>query len=296
MKGYILDRKTLSTAAGPYIAVFDSGVGGLTVLEELRKAYPTHSFLYLGDTARVPYGTKSAAIVTRYALEAAWFLSRYPLECFVIGCNTVSAVAIPALRAAYSNLPILEVVTPGAQAAVEATITKQILVLGTEGTISSGAYQRALHAIDPEIEVHGVACPFFVPLAEEGVVEGPLVKLAIEMYIKKCFENSDIDTVVLGCTHYPLLRKTIQEVVGEKIKVVDSAGLLVKKLKNYLIHPIESRPRLRMFVTDHPGRFMRVGKRFLEGNLEEPTQIDLEEMFYEHQRMMGEQNISNLNQ
>lgn len=280
-----MDRKTLTTAAGPYVAVFDSGVGGLTVLTEIRKAYPNNSFLYLGDTARVPYGTKSGSMVTRYALEATWFLSRYPLECFVVACNTVSAVAMQALRAAHPNTPILEVVTPGAQAAVEASQTKQILVLGTEGTISSGAYQKAIHAIDPEIEVYGVPCPLFVPLAEEGIISGPIAKMTAEMYLQEHLKDRDIDTVVLGCTHYPLLRKVIQEVVGEKINVVDSVGPLIKKLRSYLVHPIEGRPRLRMFVTDHSERFMRIGRRFLEGNLEEPTQIDLEEMFYENHRV-----------
>ncbi len=286
-KELTLERKTLTTAAGPYIAVFDSGVGGLTVLAELRKQYPNNSFLYLGDTARVPYGTKSPVMVTRYALEAAWFLSRYPLECFVIACNTVSAVALPALRAAHPDIPILEVVTPGALSAVEATQNKQILVLGTEGTIASGAYQKAIHALDPEIEVYGVACPLFVPLAEEGIVSGPIVKMTVQMYLEP-FLKKEIDTIVLGCTHYPLLRNAIQEAVGENVKVVDSVAPLTKRLRSHLIHTIEGRPRLRIFVTDHSDRFMRIGRRFLDGNLDEPTQIDLEEMFYENQRLINE--------
>ena len=222
--------------AGPYIAVFDSGVGGLTVLAELRKTFPKHSFLYLGDTARVPYGTKSATMVIRYALESAWFLSRYPLDCLVIGCNTVSAVAISALKGAYPDLPILEVIHPGAQAAVEASENKRILVLGTEATIASRAYQQAIHSLDPEIDVFGIACNLFVPLAEEGILDGPIPKMIAEEYLKEALKN-DVDTIVLGCTHYPLLKKVIQEVAGEKIKIVDSAVSLARKLQSSLMLP-----------------------------------------------------------
>lgn len=278
-----MDRKTLSTMAGPYIAVFDSGVGGLTVLAQLRKMFPKHSFLYLGDTARVPYGTKSATMVIRYALESAWFLSRYPLDCLVIGCNTVSAVAITALKGAYPDLPILEVINPGAQAAVEATQNKRILILGTEGTIASRAYQKAIHSIDAEIEVFGIACNLFVPLAEEGIFDGPICKMIAQEYLQEALKQ-EVDTIVLGCTHYPLLRKTIQEVAGENIQIVDSAIPLAKKLKTSLVLPDQEKPRLRIFTTDIPHRFMKIARFFLEENIEEPTHIDLEAMFYAAER------------
>lgn len=279
-----MNSKSISKASGPYIAVFDSGVGGLTVLAELRKKYNDRSFLYLGDTARVPYGTKSKSTVIRYALEAAWFLNRYPLDCLVIGCNTVSAVAIPALRASYPNLPILEVVTPGSEAAVQSTESKEIIVLGTEGTIASGAYRQAIHSIDPEINVISKACPLFVPLAEENIREGELPLLAVKRYLEDIL-TPEVDTIVLGCTHYPLLKNVIQEFVGENIKIVDSAAPLSHKLVKYLSPELEGGPRMRIFTTDFPERFMQIGVHFLEAPIEDPTHIDLEEMFYKNQKM-----------
>ncbi|HNZ67481.1 MAG TPA: glutamate racemase, partial [Planctomycetota bacterium] len=253
---------------------------GLTVLAELLKAYPKHSFLYLGDTARVPYGTRSSSLVIRYALEATWFLTRYPLDCLVIGCNTVSAVAIPSLRAANPNVAILDVITPGAQSAVESTVTGKIMVLATEGTIASRAYEKAIHALEPEAEVIGIPCPLLVSLAEEGITKGEIPESIIRHYISKKLDE-EIDTIVLGCTHFPLFRNTVQAIVGDKIKVVDSTGPLVKKLKTYLT-PIgdSTKQRLRMFTTDLPERFMKIGVTFLERPIDEPTLLDLESMFY----------------
>lgn len=268
-----------SAMLSSYIAVFDSGVGGLTVLSALRATYPNRAFLYLGDTARVPYGTKSPEVVTQYALESAWFLSRFPLDAIVVACNTVSAVALPALHATYPNIPIFGVVGPGARAAVEATQSKQIAVLGTEGTIASGAYRKAVHALDPEIEVTGIACPLFVPLVEEGILGGQIPRLAVEHYLHDKIGPA-IDTVVLGCTHYPLLREVIQDVVGARVKIVDSALSLAHELVSYLPVTPRGEPRLRIFTTDSPERFMRIGARFLGSQVVEPTRINLEEMIY----------------
>lgn len=278
--------KLTTMSLGPYIGVFDSGVGGLTVLASLRKAYSNRSFLYLGDTARVPYGTKSATTVTRYALESAWFLTRYPLEALVVACNTVSAVALPALRAAYPNIPIFGVVVPGARAAVEATNNKQVAVLATEGTIASGAYQEAIHAIDPDIDVIGRPCPLFVPLVEEGILTGSIPRMVVEHYLNGLQEKG-IDTIVLGCTHYPLLREVIQEVVGNGVHIVDSTTYLVHELSGALATPPKE-PRLRVFTTDFPERFMKIGARFLGSVVGEPTRIDLEEMVYTDRRAREE--------
>lgn len=261
-----------------YIALFDSGVGGLTVLSALRRAYPQHNFIYLGDTARVPYGTKSEAIVTRYALELTAFLNRYPLTALIVACNTASAVAIPALRVTYPKLPVLGVVEPGAQAALRATQSKRIVVLGTEATIASGAYREAVHKLDAAVEVIGIACPLFVPLAEEGLLEGELPQLAARHYLKD-MDRWNVDTVLLGCTHYPLLRKTIEKAVGPEICVVDSAIPLVEELEKYL--PPESGKSLRVFTTDSPQRFMRIGEKFLGAPVIEPTRISIEDMVYQ---------------
>jgi glutamate racemase len=276
-----------SAMLSSYIAVFDSGIGGLTVLSVLRHTYPNRSFLYLGDTARVPYGTKSPEVVTQYALESAWFLSRFPLDAIVVACNTVSAVAMPALHATYPDIPIFGVVGPGARAAVEATRSKQIAVLGTEGTIASGAYRKAVHANDPEIEVTGIACPLFVPLVEEGILSGQIAKLAVEHYLAGKIAK-EIDTVVLGCTHYPLLREVIQEVVGPQIKIVDSAAPLAQELSAHLPAAPRGEARLRIFTTDSPERFMRIGARFLGSAVVEPTRINLEEMIYAKRLVGGE--------
>lgn len=287
-----MSGKTISTMAGPYIAVFDSGVGGLTVLAELLKAYPSHSFLYLGDTARVPYGTRSSELVIRYALEAEWFLTRYPLDCFVIACNTVSAVALTALHAATPNIAILDVITPGAQAAVDATTTGKIMVVATEGTIASHAYEKAIHALEPEAEVVGIPCPLLVSLAEEGVISGNIPESIIRYYIEeRLAQDPEIDTIVLGCTHFPLLKPVFKKIVGDSIHVVDSALPLVHRLKPYLTPTTEnSRPRLRMFTTDLPERFMRIGAAFLERPLEEPTLLDLESMYSNHHRQYQNEN------
>lgn len=278
---------TASSLLASYIGVFDSGVGGLTVLSVLRKAYPNRSFLYLGDTARVPYGTKSPDVVTQYALEAAWFLSRYPLDALVVACNTVSSVALPALHAAYPNIPILGVVIPGAKAAVEATKTGQVVVLGTEGTIASGSYRKAVQALNLEVEVTGIACPLFVPLVEEGILSGPIPKLAVEHYLAGRI-NDQIDTIVLGCTHYPLLREVIQEVAGSRVTIVDSAIPLAQELASHLPPCSATEGKLRIFTTDFSERFMRIGAKFLGSRVMEPTRIDLEEMLYSERRIPAE--------
>lgn len=271
---------------GRHTAIFDSGVGGLTVLAALRRADPGRSFLYLGDTARVPYGTKSPAIVTRYALEAAWFLHRYDVEALVVACNTASAVALPALRAAYPDLPVLGVVEPGARAALAATRSGRIAVLGTEGTVASGAYREAIHAHRPDAVVVESACPLFVPLAEEGVTEGPLARLAVERYLEGLLEQ-DVDTIVLGCTHYPLLRELIADVAGTGVRIVDSAEPLAEELQRRVSPAEEGDASLRLFTTDHPGRFVGIGAPFLGAPIETPTRVDLEGLVVEERQRLG---------
>jgi glutamate racemase len=248
------------------IGVFDSGVGGLTVLRELRCQVPGESLIYLGDTARVPYGTKSSPTVLRYAHEAARFLLDQQVKLLVVACNTASAVALEGLTERY-QVPVVGVIEPGARRAIEVSANGRIGVIGTEGTIRSGAYERALRQERADIVVHTAACPLFVPLAEEGWAGHEVARLAAREYLAPLLDEG-IDTLVLGCTHYPLLKPMLQEVVGPQVKLVDSAQETAKAVAAQLLeHRLLGQPHPalppRYFVTDIPDRFERVGGAFL---------------------------------
>jgi glutamate racemase len=262
------------------IGVFDSGVGGLTVLKALMERLPLESTVYLGDTARVPYGTKSGEVVTRYSLANAEALLEYDLKALVVACNTASAVALPALEAKLP-IPVLGVIVPGAQVAAATTKSGKVAVIGTPGTIASGAYQAALHATAPSLEVHTRACPLFVPLAEEGWVEGDVPRLVAEKYLRENgLLEGGVDTLVLGCTHYPLLAPVLQQVVGPGVTLVDSAKASAERLAAVLrereLTRLERGTVERHYlVTDTPTRFLEVGQRFLGRPLSGARQIDL---------------------
>ena len=254
-----------STADLP-IGVFDSGVGGLTVLRELRRALPLESTLYLGDTARVPYGTKSPATVVRYSRQNARLLAARGIKFLVVACNTSSALAMEALRHDFS-FPMTGVIEPGAEAACRATRARKIGVIGTSATIRSGAYTAALQARDASIRVEGKACPLLVALAEEGWTDGPLAELAAREYLS-AFQRSAIDVLLLGCTHYPLLAPVISRVMGEGVQVIDSAratAAFVAKLlsQHQLAAPPGTAPRHGYLVTDSRERFLELAPRFL---------------------------------
>jgi glutamate racemase len=265
----------MSRRAQP-IGIFDSGVGGLTVLRALIERLPNESTVYLGDTARVPYGTKSAEVVTRYSLKNAQFLVDRDIKLLVVACNTASAFALPALRKALS-VPVVGVIEPGARAAAQKTKTGRVGVIGTPGTIQSGAYQRSLEAVRSSVEVFSQACPLFVPLAEEGWTDGEVPRLVAKKYLG-VFRAHGVDTLVLGCTHYPLLRTVISEVVGEGIALVDSAeataAAVVEMLKGDAATG-SAQPAREFFVTDVPNRFVEVGERFLGRRLEHAEQVDI---------------------
>lgn len=261
------------------IGVFDSGVGGLTVLKALMERLPLESTVYLGDTARVPYGTKSADVVTQYSLANARALAEYDIKLLVVACNTASAVALPALREKLP-IPVVGVIEPGAKVAAEATRTGKVAVIGTPGTIASGAYTQALHAIRPSLEVHSQACPLFVPLAEEGWVDGEVPRLVAQEYLGQGFLSGGVDTLVLGCTHYPLLTHVIEQVAGPRVTLVDSAHAtadeVARVLRGEALHRTERLAVERHFlVTDTPKRFLEVGARFLGRPLSGARQIDL---------------------
>jgi len=248
------------------IGVFDSGIGGLTVLKEVFRKLPDESTVYLGDTARVPYGIRSAETVTRYSFENTGFLVSMGIKVLVVACNTVSAVSLEEIKGKLS-MPVIGVIEPGARAAVRATRNKNVGVIGTEATVNSGAYARIIRAIDASIRVFSLPCPLFVPLAEEGLTDDAIATMVAERYLKNLKEKG-IDTLVLGCTHYPLLKDVIGKVMGEGITLIDSATETVGEIKETLVRNdikgSPSRQPLRKFyVTDAPEKFLKVGERFL---------------------------------
>ncbi|NWH08150.1 MAG: glutamate racemase [Alphaproteobacteria bacterium] len=252
------------------IGIFDSGMGGLTVMRAIGARLPKERIVYLGDTARLPYGTKSAETVTRYAVQAVRHLRRYDVKAIVVACNTASAVALPALEAALSPLPVIGVVGPGARAAVGATRTGRIAVIATEGTVRGGAYALAIHQLHPGAQVVQRACPLFVALAEEGWVDGPVAALTAERYLSDIFAGdaaSRPDTLVLGCTHFPALAGVIAKAAGPGVALVDSAATAAEALAAVLEarglaqHAGGGAPQF--LATDAIERFARVGGLFL---------------------------------
>jgi glutamate racemase len=260
------------------IGVFDSGIGGLTVLKEVIRQLPDESTIYLGDTARVPYGIRSPETVIRYAFENTQFLCSQDIKLLVVACNTASSVSIDAIKAKVS-IPVIGVIEPGAKAAVRATKNRKVGIIGTEATVRSNAYTRAIHAVDRNIEVFGLACPLFVSLVEEGWTEGHITALIAREYLSR-IQDKGIDTVVLGCTHYPLLKMVIAEVMGEKVGLIDSAVEISYEIKATLEalgmkrEPGGNSLR-KFFVTDSPERFLMVGERFLGQKLEHIDTIEV---------------------
>lgn len=210
------------------IGIFDSGIGGLTVVKELLRAAPDASFVYLGDTARYPYGNKSRETLERYALEDAAFLLSRGATSLVVACNTASALAIDALKAAHPNVPIHDVIAPAVEDAC-AVAKKRIGVIGTRATIGSGVYQKKLHAASPQLDIVAQSCPLFVPLVEEGWLEDPETKRIVKHYLYP-LRSQNVDTLILGCTHYPLLAPIIKRFMGNRTAIVDSASSVVRRV------------------------------------------------------------------
>jgi glutamate racemase len=258
------------------IGIFDSGIGGLTVVQQLLEILPHEALLYLGDTARTPYGTKSAEVVRRYSFENTQFLVDKGIKLLVVACNTSSAVAVEALRERY-DLPVIGVIEPGAKAACGTTRNGKIGVIGTEATIASGCYTTALRRCRADIEIYTRPCPLFVPLAEEGWIDNGVAQLTAEIYLSS-LRRSGIDTLILGCTHYPLLSDVIRQVMGGGVALVDSARATAVAVREALANAglLAQRERgsASFFVTDAPERFVRVGARFLGSQVDSAVRIE----------------------
>ena len=280
----------------PVIGVFDSGVGGLTVLKELVALVPAADYLYFGDTARLPYGSKSVETVARYAISAARFLEEKKIALLVVACNTATALALPQIAAAVS-VPVIGVIEPGADAAAAASRTRKAVVIGTEGTVSSHAYQRALAARG--IEAREQACPLFVPLVEEGWTDHPVTEQVAHIYLDSLFKNgpAGADVMVLGCTHYPLLKPLLRRLAPPAVTIVDSAESTAQAVAGSAAvsaavagaSPLPPRgqdarataggtPALRFFSTDSVEKFRRLGARFLGHPIEDVTHVDLDRL------------------
>lgn len=265
------------------IAVFDSGVGGLTVAKQIASRLSSESLVYFGDTARVPYGTKSPQTIKRFAAENVLYLMRYRPKILVVACNTVSAVALDDLRDIFA-VDVCGVVYPGARAAVNATKTGKVAVIATQATINSGAYTREIANLSADIEVVTKACPLFVPLAEEGRdSDDPVVVQAVKGYLGE-LPKDGVDTIVLGCTHYPLLKDAIQNVLGDKITLVDSSFETARTVEDILVvsgkvKRDNTEGRKLFTVSDNPDNFREISERFFGQKLDEIRLVSPEEFY-----------------
>jgi len=260
------------------IGVFDSGIGGLTVLKEIKYHLPEENVIYFGDEARFPYGIKSAETVTRFSHEIAAYLVRQDIKMLVVACNTATSVALNSLREGL-DIPVVGVLMPGAYAATRATKTGRVGIIGTEGTVNSGVYARLIRNIRPGTEVAARACPLFVPMVEEGRISGEITRLVAEEYLAP-LKAEGVDTLVLGCTHYPLLKGVIGEVMGPEVTLIDSAHETSQEVlrvleKRGILNKSGRPPYTRCYVTDAPERFKTIGERFLGYEIPSVEKIEL---------------------
>jgi len=258
------------------IGVFDSGVGGLTVVKQLMKEMPNEDIVYFGDTARVPYGTKSASTIRKFSIENVLFLLNFDVKLVIIACNTSSAIGLPFLGK-YFRVPIIGVIKPGAKAAVRVTRNGRIGVIGTRATITSGAYENEVRSINPRVRVFSRSCPLFVPLAEEGWANDGIAGTAARKYLTG-LKQTGIDTVILGCTHYPLLRKAISGVLGKGVELVDSAEETAKEASELLEEcGMKNRGKkagsAKFYVSDAPEKFLEEVRKFLGREVKKAEQV-----------------------
>lgn len=259
------------------IGVFDSGVGGLTVVREINRILPQESLIYIGDTARVPYGTRGKETITKFALEIVNTLLTKEVKALVVACNTISAICLDTIRS-ISSVPVIGVIEPSAKKIIKITKTKKIGIIGTRATIYSKAYEKAIKSLDKNIKIYTKACPLFVPIVEESLYNTDIAKLTAQRYLSS-FHKTGIDTLHLGCTHYPLLRNTIQGVVGKNVKIIDSAEPVAEELKEMLNKQnllSNNPPKHKFYFTDFSDRVVAIANQLLKRDISgEAAQIDL---------------------
>ncbi|WP_438438603.1 glutamate racemase [Hydrogenophilus thermoluteolus] len=272
-----MGRQPVSNAP---IGIFDSGVGGLTVARAVMERLPNEAIVYFGDTARVPYGVKSAQTIRRYAAEITRFLLQQEVKLLIIACNSMAAVAADTVAGLAAGVPVLDVIDAGARAAAEMTRRRAVAVIGTMATVDSGAYARRIHAYAPDVRVHAWACPLFVPLVEEGWVDHPVTEQVAREYLAPLTSEA-VDTLVLGCTHYPLLKPLLRRVAGPDVALVDSAVAVAEAAAQVLAEQALLRreaaaPQHHFYVSDKPPRFHTLAERFLARSLPEVERVVLE--------------------
>ncbi|KAA3602820.1 MAG: glutamate racemase [Calditrichaeota bacterium] len=278
--GFSLSNSSQKLSSDSPIGIFDSGIGGLTVVRQLISELPNENLIYLGDSARVPYGSKSSKAVIQFSIQISNFLLKQNVKIIVVACNTASAKALSILKEKF-QIPIIGVIEPAAKKAVETTKNGKIGVIGTTGTILSQAYFREIQDLNPKIEVFSKACPLFVPFVEEGWIEEEATSLVAKKYLAELVD-AGIDTLILGCTHYPLLKKVIQKEVGSSVILIDSghetAIFAAKVLKetNLLNFEKNVKPSQKYFLTDLPLKFTEVGSNFLGSKIESVEQVSLD--------------------
>lgn len=254
------------------IGIFDSGVGGLTVFKEVERILPNEQIIYFGDTARVPYGTKSRQTITKFSVESVEFLMKHNVKLVLVACNTASSLSLDFLKRCF-KVPIIGVIEPGARNAVSLTKNKRIGIVGTNATIASGIYEKTIKRISRNAAVYSQSCPLFVPLVEEGWTDRPVTRDVASTYLKG-LKAKGVDTLILGCTHYPLLRNVIGKFMGSKVSLVDSAKEVAKEARsvldmNGLLNGNPGKKRHKFFVSDEPGPFIRLSERFLKRPMKE---------------------------
>ena len=252
------------------IGIFDSGVGGLTVVGKMQEILPNEDLIYFGDTARVPYGTKSKETITKFSVENVEFLMTHNVKIVIVACNTASSLSLEFLKRCF-KVPVIGVIEPGAREAVSATRNNCIGVIGTHATVSSGAYEKAIAKISPRYSVFTQACPLFVPLVEEGWADNDVTKRVTQIYLEPV-KSKSVDTLILGCTHYPILNKVLKKVMGHNVTLVDSAREVARGAKDVLdasglLNAKRSRGMQRFFVSDEPYRFIKIGEKFLKRHI-----------------------------
>jgi len=263
------------------IGVFDSGIGGLTVVKKIFENLPNENIIYFGDTARVPYGSKSNQTVIEYSIQNTKFLLKKNVKMVVVACNTASSVALDVLRNEF-NVPIIGMIEPGSKTALNITKNNHVGVIGTNATINNKAYSQRLKKLNNKIKVYESACPLFVPLAEEGWIKHKAAQLVADEYLKK-FKVHEIDTLILGCTHYPILNDIIQKSVGKKVKLIDSGTSAAIEVNNLLEaldlkNDSKRKGKHQFYVSDVPRKFQEVAERFLGKKISYIEKIDLEEL------------------